>query len=262
MNNICVFSDSKSENYKMFYGGSTSGRTVEAKIERIDVKSRDQLIANAMLRAPKDSYILCAYGPLQTTMSKKDIFDALEEVIEKIVDFDVFYLTIYSDDCPLRTDIYDYKDMSFERTLSPHGTECILISPQGASKILNTIKGNEGRGFDFYLNAAAEKMMLYTSSPPMIMVDNSKRSKDTELIKSSVCREVITAQNPLKLTQAYNGNMNLCWFFIIIVFILFIAAMVLSFDKDLKSESPRSNRRDAEHVGKQNAAELLSPYSH
>lgn len=264
MNNIYVFSDSTSENYKMFYGGSTSGRTVEAKIERIEVKSRDQLIANAMLRAPRDSYILCAYGPLQTTMGKKEIFDALEHVIEQIVDFDVFYLTIYSDDCPLRTDISDYENMTFERSLSPHGTECILISPQGVNKILNNIKGREGRGFDFYLNAAAEKMMLYTSSPPMIMVDSSKRSKDTELVKSSVCREVISAEKPLKLTQAYNGNMNLCWFFIIIVFILFVAAMVLSFDTELKSSKalPLGEvKRDAEHAGLENPAELLSPYS-
>lgn len=262
-NNIYVFSDSTSENYKMFYGGSTSGRTVEAKIERLDVKSRDQLIANAMLRAPRDSYILCAYGPLQTTMTKKAMFDALEHVIEKIIDFDVFYLTIYSDDCPLRTDISDYEDMTFERSMSPHGTECILISPQGINKILNMIKGREGRGFDFYLNSAAEKMMLYTSSPPMMMVDNSKRTKDTELIKSSVCREVITAHKPLKLTKAYTGNMNLCWFFIIIVFILFVAAMILSFDTEPKTSVSLSlgDKRDAEPAGKQNAAELLSPYS-
>lgn len=242
MNNIYVFTDSISENYKIFYGGSTSGRTVEAKIERLDVKSRDHLISEAMLKAPQNSYILCAYGPLQTTMTKKGIFDALEYVIEKIVDFDVFYLTIYSDDCPLRTDISDYEDMSFERTLSPHGTECILISPQGVNKILDIIKGGEGRGYDFYLNAAAEKMMLYTSSPPMMMVDVSKRSKDTELIKSSVCREIITAKNPLKISTIYNGNMNLCWFFIIIIFVLFIATMVLSFDTKPKIKNEINNQ--------------------
>jgi hypothetical protein len=241
MSLIHVFTDSSSENYKIFYGGSSSGRTVESKIDRIDVKSRDDLIANAIVRAEKDSYILCAYGPLQTTMSKKDIFDALEYVIEKIVNFDVFYLTIYSDDCPLRTDENDYENMTFLRTLSPHGTECILISPQGVNKIINMFNGGDGRGFDFYLNSAAEKMMLYTSSPPMIMVDTSKRSKDTELIKASACREIITAERPLFLTKASNGNMNLFWFFLIIVFILFIAVMTLSFNTPIIPDNITQN---------------------
>lgn len=238
INDIYVFSNTQSNNYTMFNGSSSSGRTKEKKIERIDVKTRDQLIANAMLRAPHNSYILCAFGPLQTIMNKIDMFDMIEYVIEKINDFDVFYLTIYSDLDKLRTDTHDYKNMTIERTMSPHGTECILISPQGVDRILDLIRYDDGRGFDFYLNSAAEKMMLYTSSPPIMMVDSSKRSKETELIKSAIFREDITAQRPPKVTRAYTGNMNLFWFFIIVVFILFIAAMILSFDTELKKNTP------------------------
>lgn len=235
MNKIYVYTDTKSDNGKLFHGSSFSGRTVESKIERIEVSSRDDLIAKAILRAPKDSYILCAYGPLRTTMNSKDILDALEFIIEEQKDLDLFYLTVYSDNCTLRTDDIDYKHMTFVRTMSPHGTECILITPKGIDKIFDILQEDHGRGFDFYLNAAAEKMMIYTSLPSMIKVDVSKRTKETQLVKLAECREEIIAAKPLDLTKKYTGNMNLFWFFLVVLAILFIVAMIFSFDGSRKS---------------------------
>lgn len=237
MTKIYIYTDTKSDNGKLFYGSSSTGRTIETKIERIEVSSRDDLIAKAILRAPKDSYILCAYGPLRTTMSSKDILDALEFIIETQKDLDLFYLTVYSDNCTLRTDDMDYKQMTFVRSMSPHGTECILITPKGVDRILDILIEDHGRGFDFYLNAAAEKMMIYTSLPAMIKVDVSKRTSETQLIKAAECREEIIAIKPLELTTKYNGNMNLFWFFLIVIAILFIASMILSFDSSANNQT-------------------------
>lgn len=260
MNSINVFSD-RNSNGKIFLGKSSTGNTGIKKYEKISVKNRDELISNAMMNSCDDnSYILCAYGQLLTNMKICEIYDAIEFAINNI-EFDVLYLTIYSDDCSLNSDIYSYENMVFKRTISPHGTECILISPKGVENILNLINGEDGRGYDYYLNCAAEKMLLYTSFPPIIMVDVSKRSNDTKLIKSSVCKEKIISVKPLELTQKYNGNMNLFWFFLIVVFILFIAAMFLSFSDSSSFKTQRSDvLRDPIPMGKQKAAELLSPY--
>lgn len=262
MNKVYIYTDTKSDNGKLFHGSSTSGRTIETKIERIDVSSRDDLIAKAILRAPKDSYILCAYGPLRTTMDSKDILDALEFMIEEQKDLDLFYLSIYSDNCTLRTDDMDYKHMTFVRSMSPHGTECILITPKGVDRILDILQEDHGRGFDFYLNAAAEKMMIYTSLPAMVKVDVSKRTSETQLIKAAECREEIIADRPLELTKKYTGNMNLFWFFLIVIAILFIAAMLLSFDNANSNDTVYPlNQKSYVPNGKAKIGVSMSPYS-
>lgn len=257
---INVFSDKK-YNKGIFNGKSTSGNTYIGDFKKMDVNTRDQLISNSIsCSLDSDSYILCAFGPLLTNMKVCEIYDAIEFAIQNI-DFDILYLTIYSDDCSLNSDIYSYENMVFKRTISPHGTECILISPKGMNNILELVEGKDGRGYDFYLNCAAEKMMLYTTFPPIMMVDVSKRTDDTKIIKSSVCKEIISFKKPLQLTQKYNGNMNLFWFFLIVVFILFIAAMFLSFSDSKSFKTERSAElRDPIPMGKQKAAELLSPY--
>lgn len=258
---VFVYTDDKSNSYRLFYSESSSGRTTNGGITRINVENRDQLISNAIVNTPDNGYILVAYGSLLTAMNSRQIFDALEYAIENIEDLDVLYLTIYSDDCPLNTDERTYENMVFKRTVSPHGTECVLITPKGVETILNTIQGEDGRGYDFYLNSAGEKMMLYTAHPPMLMVDVSKRSDDTKLIKTTVCREVISSTKPLELTRRYTGNMNLFWFFLIVVFILFIAAMMLSFGgKGIQSNTERTDTRDPGPMGKQHIGEFMSPY--
>ena len=226
INTLSIYVDTKFNNERLFHGTSN----MEKRIEKINVTSRDELIAKSILRAPKNSYILCAYGPLKTTMNSKEIFEALEFIVENQKQLDVFYLSIYSDNCSLRTDDFDYNNMTFTRTMSPHGTECILITPMGVEKILDLMQEDHGRGFDFYLNAAAEKMMIYTSIPSIVKVDVSRRTKDTQLIKAAECREEIIAVKPLDLTKKYTGNMNLFWFFLVIIFILFIAVMILTFN--------------------------------
>ena len=259
---VFVYTDDKSKSYRLFYSDSTTGRTTNGGVNRLKVENRDQLISNAIANTPDDGYILVAYGPLLTTMNSKQIFDAIEYAIENIQELDILYLTIYSDDCPLNTDERTYENMVFKRTVSPHGTECILITPKGVESILNTINGEDGRGYDFYLNSAGEKMMLYTANPPIMMVDISRRSDDTKLIKTTLCREVISSVKPIELTRRYTGNMNLFWFFLIVVFILFIAAMMLSFsEREIpKNTDNDKNIRDPGPMGKQHIGEFMSPF--
>lgn len=258
MNDIYVFTDNKSINERIFTGRSNSGKTGSISVTKLEVKSRDELISNAMLLAPENSTILVAYGPLTTSMQVKEIYDAIEFLVDNI-DYEIFYLTNYSDNCKLRSDDHSYNQMLFQRSVSPHGTECILISPKGVNKILDLIKGDDGRGYDFYLNSSAEKMLLYVSSPPMMFVDLNKRQTDLQLIKGSICREMISAEKPLELTKKYTGNMNLFWFFLIVVFILFIAAMIISFGGD--DDIPTNSQVTTMTAGKQNIGRSMSQWN-
>ena len=234
MSQIHVFVDDKNKNERFFYGKSSSELTSDARIIPVAVTNRDDLIAHAIKTAPKNSYILCAYGPLATCLTPQGIYDTLEFTISNI-EFDVFYLTLYGDNCNFSSDDYSYESMTIRRSISPHGTECILISPEGVDKIINSFDDVDGRGFDYYLNNRGETMSLYTSFPPIINVDVSKRNSDTQLVKSTICRENINSEQPIEITKRYNGNMNLFWFFLIVIFVLFIATMLISFgSKDVQ----------------------------
>lgn len=258
MNSISVYVDDKSNNYKIFSGESTDKKLKCKNVERCKVSNRNDLISNALIKSDENSYILTAFGPLLTTMKTNEIYDAMQFAINNI-DFDVLYLTIYADNCDFLSDDRSYEKMVFNRTISPHGTECILISPKGVNRILELINEDDGRGYDFYLNAAANNMKMYRSYPPIMMVDVSKRHQDVQLIKGSVCREQITAVSPIKLTKKYTGNMNLFWFFLIVVFILFLAAMILSFS-DKNNYINDQIIVDANPMGKQKIASSMTAY--
>ena len=234
MSRIHIFVDDKNKNEKLFYGKSTSELTSDAKITAYDAATRDELIEYAIKTSAKDSYILCAFGPLLTGLNPTSIYDVLEFVINK-TKFDVFYLTLYGDICEYASDNYSYEHLTIRRSFSPHGTECILLSPSGAEKVSKMFNKTDGRSIDYYLNNKGEQMMLYSSFPPLLFVDVSKRDNDTQLVKGTICRENINSTKPVELTKRYTGNMNLFWFFLIVIFVLFIAAMIISFGNGNKN---------------------------
>lgn len=260
MYKLYVYTDKKSDNNKLFSGKSTSGETVQVKVERLDVSSKDDLIAKAILMTPDDGYIICAYGGLKTTLSPTDILDSLEFIIKEKEDLDIFYLSIYADNCLLRTDETDYKNMTFVRTLSPYGTECILITPKGVKKFLELIQEDHGRGFDFYLNAASEKMMNYTSLPSLVKIDISKMKNEVNYIKVAECREEIISKRPIELTEKPNGNMNFFWFLVILITILFVATMLISVDPTLIYSNSSDLTFTKNKAGKQNVAQSMTVY--
>lgn len=261
MNRISVFTDKTSNNDRIFNGKSATGNTFNENITKLDVKDRDQLISSALLLVPDDCYILIAYGPLSTTMSTKELYNGMEFLIEQ-TEFDLLYLTNYADVCKLRGDEYSFNFMTFSRSVSPHGTECILISPSGIKRMLELVRATDLRGYDYYLNASAEKMLLYVSTPPMMLVDDIQGSSQLRYIKGTICKEKISAEQPPELIKKYTGNMNLFWFFLIIIFILFIAAMLISFggpNKIVPVVKPGDMVGALD--GKQNIARSLSPWN-
>lgn len=257
MPQINVFINENSGNEKIFYGKSDSGNTCDFSITPLTSKTRDELISEALKQSENNTFILCAFDKLKTSLSPSEIYNVLEFVSDNI-QFDIFYLTLYADRCRFSNDEYTYNNLDIKRTISPHGTECILISPSGVKKMKDMPVMTDGRSWDYFLNAKGEELMLYSSYPPLCMVDISKRSKDTDLIKSTVCREEINEKNPIELSRRYSGNMNLFWFFIIIVFILFIAAMLINFGGNNSSIGIYNGKLLDVPVGKQDLVGVLS----
>lgn len=257
MPQINVFINENSGNERLFYGKSDSGNTFDASITPLASKTRDELISEAIKQTGDDAYVLCAFDKLKTSLSSSEIYNVLEFATENI-QFDIFYLTLYADRCRFSNDEYTYNNLDIKRTISPHGTECILISPNGIKKMKSMPQLTEGRSWDYFLNAKGEEMMLYSSYPPLVMVDISKRNKDADLIKSTVCREEINEKNPIELSRRYSGNMNLFWFFIIVVFILFIAAMLISLGGNQYLGGQYNGKLTDIPVGKQDLVGVLS----
>lgn len=263
MPSIYVYVDKNNFNENIFHGKSSSEITFAIQIIKVDVKSKDNLISYALANTPENCYILCAYDSLVTSCSSEYIYNTLEFAISKI-EFDVFYLTLYADNCLLCNDEYSYENLTIRRSISPHGTECILISPNGVNKILNEFEFCDGRGIDFYLNNRGETMMLYSSYPPLIFIDISKRDSDLQLIKSSICRENINRIKP-KCKDKKKGNMNLFWFFLILFTIVLISILTVNFRHSCINGRAKENNIDIEiHKKNENLlenknSELLEP---
>lgn len=230
MININVFINNGSNNEAIFYGKSESGKVSGATTIKINTDNVDDLISEALKVSSDDDYIICAFGPLKSTNTPTGIYNTIEKVIEA-KRFDVMYLTSYGNRCNM-TDIYTYNNLDIVTTFSPHGIECILLSPSGIRMLKPLIdvmkKSVEGRKWDYYLNTNGENMVAVTTFPPLVMVDVLKRKDNSELIKSTVCREEINIKNPVDLSKRYTGNMNIFWFFIIIIFIILLAIMLLN----------------------------------
>lgn len=238
---ISVFVDSKSKNEKLFFSKSETEMTYASSILPVDCSSDDDLIKKSFKTIIENdnqgSYVLCAYGPLSTALSSSAIYDILEYVITN-VDFDVYYLTLYGDECRLASDVHDLENgFVVRRSMSPHGIECVLFSPEGFDKIVDKYKEFHGRGLDYFLNNKADRMLIYSSFPPLINVDVSKSDSETQLIKTTICRENIESARPIDCSKRYNGNMNLFWFFLIIVFMIFIVSILVTFGSPLETES-------------------------
>lgn len=234
MAGINIFIDSKSNNDVFFYGSSTSGKTHDNSIVKLDVTDSDDLISKAILTSDSENYVLCAYGALKSTLNASGIYDAIESLIVN-KKFDAFYLTVYANRCNM-TDIYTYGNMEFMTTFSPHGTECILFSPEGVKKmkqIVNLVsERNEGRGWDFFLNSNGQNLILTTSFPPLMYVDITNRKSNSDTIKGTFCREEIEEKLPAQITTRYTGNLNIFWFFLLVIFILFLGIMLININQN------------------------------
>lgn len=217
----------KSNSHKMICGTSTSGKITIDSVIQLDVNSEDNLLTNGLEISNPNKSLIVINDNTKTLLEPTQILDTIEFLLDNI-DFDIFYLTRYMDECSAHTDFKTFKSVEFMKVFSPHGIEGLIISPEGKRKIYGRLNSVHGRGSDFILNSMSEKMNNYSSFPPLFNIDLSKRISDSELVKSSICKEAFNTLKPPKLSQRNKSMINFFWFIFFIALLFFLSLVILS----------------------------------
>ena len=222
---VYLFSEKQRD---MFYGVSKSGCTSEKIIKIMPCECRDAFIIKALQDAPEDEYTLVCLDKVITQVSANGIYDCIENIIEEI-DFDIFYLASWADRCDLFTDIHEIDNYKLVKTYSPHGTSCLLFSPEGRRKFLSKIKLEEKVALDCTLHQQLKCFNVYTTIPSLVEFDITQRDTDLEYVKLCKCREVPEYVRPLEVSRRNNSTLNLFWFILVLIIIVCIACILMSF---------------------------------
>lgn len=220
---------------------NSGGELVFDNIVEVDTVSQNRLLKDAVENSDPDRFTVIMYNNLVSVLEPTQITDFICDVASDI-QFDIFYLVRYGDDCRAHDDFHTIKNISVMKVLHAHGIEALIISPSGKQFLTGKLTEKDGRGLDFILNALCPKMNNYSSFPTILNVDLNNRANDYELIKGVLCREAVQSLRPPKLTQKNTSTLNLFWFILVIVFIFCVAAMVLSLsDKKVVEKQPDEN---------------------
>jgi hypothetical protein len=233
---VDVFINEKSNADKFIIGKSSSGKINVNSIKRNPTQlSQDDLIRKVIKTSEDDKFLIVLGDNLKCLFEPKKLLDAIEYAIENIK-FDLFYLSYNNDECKLQTDFRENDGVDFMKVKSAHGIDALIISPSGKEKIKNNLDVVHGRGVDYILNAMSGKILNSYSSFPTLFVPNYiKRTDDTELSKQSLCREVIYAKKPAKLSSRNTSAANVFWFIFVIIVILFFTVISFGISKTAKN---------------------------
>ena len=189
----------------------------------------DRFIWESLKDAPENEYVLVCCDRLISNCSPSTIYNCIEYFIDHCT-FDIFYLASWADRCDLYSDIHEIENYKIVKSQSPHGTACLLFSPEGRKKFLNSICPLETKSLDFTLNAQMDCFEVYTTTPSLIEFDITQRETDLEYVKLCKCREVPSMVRPVEITRRNTTTLNLFWFILVIIIIVCIATILLSID--------------------------------
>jgi len=210
---------------------NSRGELVFDNIVEVDTISQNTLLKEAVEKSDQDKYSVILYSNLVSILTPIQITDFICDISSNI-NFDIFYLVRYGDDCRVHDDFHTIRSISVMKVLHAHGIEALIISPSGKEFLNGKLMERDGRGLDYTLNALCPKMNNYSSFPTIYNIDLNKRINDYELIKGVVCREVVHSLRPPRLTQKNTSSLNLFWFILVIVFIFCIAGAILTLVDD------------------------------
>ena len=238
--NIYLFSSSQQD---IFQGSSSTKNTTgnitlrKHRHKKPTEKDRDQYLFETLKCAPQDDYTLICLDKMITHCNPTQLYDCLEYAICHIC-FDIFYLASWADRCDLYSDFHEICHYKIVKTQSPHGTSCLLFSPAGRKKFLDTVQLIPGKTIDLCLNPQLGKFSVYSTTPSLIEFDITQRETDLEYIKVCKCREVPESVRPVEICRRNTTTLNLLWFVLILIIIICITGILLSYaDKTVKLEN-------------------------
>lgn len=226
---ICKGTDVKN---KISLENSAGERCIDEIIE-IDTISQNELFKNAVTKSDQSKYSIVLYTNVITVLDPHQVTDFIDHIVKNL-DFDVFYLTRYSDDCRAHDDFHTYKNVSIMRVKHPHGIEAMIISPKGKHVLSDKLVEKDGRGLDYILNGMGPIMNNYSSFPLVFNIDLNQRNNDYELVKGVLCSESVHSLRPPSLTQKNTSSLNLFWFVLVLVFIFCIAGALITLTDEKK----------------------------
>jgi hypothetical protein len=268
---IFIFSNENPQTVKNIFSGKSNSGLVSGTVNVVPIIENEKfdldywLTYNSLRNSTDTDYVIICKDAVVSTMNSSDIFDILENVINRNDtdpnnSFDLFYLGKWMDRCDQFTNQIDIGDtgMKIVNTISPNGIMCIMFSPQGRKKFLEiydiektpiltqTLTNKQTLGHYLhhriglktnYLNdndipISQQKFYAITSSPSIIDFDISKRKSDSEFIKTVECRNT---QQEVKNTET-QSSMTFFWFIVIVLIIIFVVWICYKYSSSYKIE--------------------------
>jgi hypothetical protein len=189
---------------------------------------RDNFLISSLKQADSNGYTLICMDKMISSCSSEQIYNCVEYCIQNIC-FDILYLSSWMDRGDMYDDIHDYCGYKIVKTISSHGTACLLFSPQGRRIFLENVLLVEGKSIDMCLEPQLYKFKAYTTNPSIINFNILERENDLEYCKVSKCREVPNSVRPVEITRRNTSTLNLLWFILVLIIIICITCILLSY---------------------------------
>ena len=221
---ICVCSNSNSIKY--IYGKSKSGNTRITKLLTVNQEDPDILFHEGLFNSSENKSTIILFNDMKSVLSPTYIMTLIEEFL-KIEDMDILYLHKCCDVPSINEKCPDIDGVPVERVISPHGIKALLITPNGKAILRNVIKLDNGRGYDFALNAYCEKIRAYSTTPCIFYSD------DNDVFDDINDREKIETTIPAPYHSRNKSTCNLLWFIFVVIIVLIAATMLLGDTKEV-----------------------------
>lgn len=225
---ICVCKNSNSLKY--IYGNSSSEKTRITKITIIDDNDYDVLFHEGLFNTSDDKNTIILFDDMASVLSPTFIMNFIEKIL-KFEEMDVFYLNRNCDVESLNEEVYNVEGVKILKLKSPYGIKALLLTPKGKKNLKEVIKTENGRGYDFSMNAYCEKINAYGSNPQFFY------SKGKRIYDNIPDREI----NPIIKKATYHARNksagNFLWFIFVVILTIIFSTLLLSDEVKLKSDT-------------------------
>lgn len=165
---------------------------LDIKIKSIEISCTEhKAIGNAFEDSRNDAYVIICKDTTVSSLSPSDLLFRISEVISTEC-FDVMWLAKWMDQCQKHSRIRKISDTGsyVVNTYSPHGTQCLLISPEGKRK-LQKQKCDEKTNYSELLNrlVKAGKLKAITFQPSIVSYDVSRARVPLDYVKMCECAD-------------------------------------------------------------------------
>lgn len=238
INNLEIVVCDESNSLKYIYGSSLSGNTRVTKVIVADVTNSDELFEYALENSSEDKITIVLYNHLESNLTPCQIMTFIEEVL-KDENLDIFYLYKYCDTIKFNTSLRSIGQLVLTNVISPHGIEGLLIKPRCKKILKKVLKQDNGRGYDFALNAYCEKLNAYSSEPSIFRYNLNIDTKEKDVLTSIKLRKISNREpkEKAKLHTRNQGIFNLVWFIFSVVALFVFSFFLFEDIEDVDKQS-------------------------